>query len=83
MRLSGAQLLLRLDTIDRLKFGQRRQQPGDVFAIAGVHHIEVKCSHRRAVKNRAYASHDNKVNAMPGEDFQYFQKSGIRTLHGV
>jgi hypothetical protein len=79
MRFGGAQLLLRLDTIDRLKFGQRRQQPGDVFAIAGMHHVEVEC----AVKNRAYASHDNKVNAMPGEDFQYVQKSGIRTLHGV
>ena len=30
-----------------------------------------------------HASDDNKVNAMPGQDLQYFQKPGIRTLHGA
>jgi len=83
MRLAGAQLLLRLDTINRLKLFQRGQQPGDVFVIAGMHHIEIEGGYRRTVKNRAYTSHHNKVNAMPGQYFQYFQKPGIGTLHGV
>jgi hypothetical protein len=56
---------------------------GRPISDCGMHHIEIECGYRRAVKNRAYASHDNKFNAMPGEDFQYVQKSGIRTLHGV
>lgn len=83
MRLAGAQLLLRLDTINRLKFRQRGQKPGNVFPIAGMHHIEIEGGYRRSVKNRTYASHDDKVNAMPGQYFQYFQKPGRRTLHGV
>jgi hypothetical protein len=40
-----------------------------------MHHVEIECGHRRSVKHGAYASHDNKVNAMPGQDFQYFQKT--------
>jgi hypothetical protein len=35
------------------------------------------------VKHCAYTAHDNKINAVPGQDFQYFEESGIRTLHGA
>jgi hypothetical protein len=35
------------------------------------------------VKHGADASYDDEVNAMAGQDFEYFQKPGIRTLHGV
>ena len=83
MRLIGVQLPLRLDTIDRFKFLQRGQQPGDIFLIGGVDYIKIECGQRRSVKHGADTAHDNKVNATPGQNLQYFQKPGNRTLHGV
>jgi hypothetical protein len=48
-----------------------------VFGVAGMHHIEIECGHRCAVKDGAYTAHDDKVNAMPGQDFQYFGHQGF------
>ena len=70
-------------TIDSLKLLQSSQQPGEIFLVAGVDYIEIECRDRRSVKHRAHSAHDDKVNAVPGQDLQYFQKPGIRTLHGV
>ncbi len=83
MRLAGAQPPLGLGTIDRVKLLQRGQHAGYVVTVAGMNHVKVEGGDRSAVKHRADASHDDKINAMPGQDFQYFEKPGIRTLHGV
>jgi hypothetical protein len=48
-----------------------------------MHYIEIERGDRRSVKHRADASHDDEVNAVPGQNLQYFQKPGIRILHGV
>ncbi len=48
-----------------------------------MHNIQIEVSYRRSVKHRAHSAHDDEVNAVPGQDFQYFEKSGIGTWHGV
>ena len=83
MRRARAQLPLRLGTIHRLKFLQRRQQPIDVFRIAGMHYVEIESGHGRSVKDRAHATYDDELNAVPGQDFEDFQELGTGTLHGV
>jgi hypothetical protein len=45
--------------------------------------VEIEGGNRRAVKHRADTAHHDKFNAMPGQDFQYFEEPGIRTLHGA
>jgi hypothetical protein len=48
-----------------------------------MHHIEIERSHRRSVKHRADATHDDEINAVARQNPQYFQEPGIGILHGV
>ncbi len=83
MRFTGAQLPLRLNAVDRPKILKSGQQADNVLPIACMNHIQIEGGHGRSVKHGADASYDDEVNAMAGQDFEYFQKPGIRTLHGV
>jgi hypothetical protein len=82
-KLVAWQLPLGLGTINRVKLLQRGQQPRDIFPISGMDHVDIEGGNRSAVKHRADPAHYDKFNAMPGQDFQYFEEPGIRTLHGA